>query len=265
LPSDYQTRRLRAETGAVMPLNLIETRRLYQAVAEQIAQMIRADEYRPGDRLPTERDLVLQLGVSRPVIREAMIALEIAGLVEVRSGSGVYVCGRPSPAALAGTDAVSSEIGPFDLFAARLAVEGEVAAVAAENATPDDLIEMAAAIEQMRLAAQTGRSTKSANQRFHLALTAAAKNPVLLKVMHVIWAEMPKRGPIWVKLDARRQMRPTRVTEHELILRAVAERNPDNARAATRAHLQAAIKDYLDGAAIDPADSEFKVAQEVGR
>jgi DNA-binding FadR family transcriptional regulator len=244
-----------------MPLNVIETRRLYQAVADQIAQMIRSDEYHPGDRLPTERELVRQLGVSRPVIREAMIALEIAGLVEVRSGSGVYVCDRPAPAAPASIDAVSSEIGPFDLYAARLAVEGEVAAVAAENATADDLAEMAAAIEQMRFAAQAGRPTKSANQRFHLALVTAAKNPILLKVMHVILAELPKRGPIWAKLNARRRLRPTRVSEHELILRAVAERNPDNARAATRAHLQAVIKDYLDGVPTDPAHAEPEVAK----
>jgi DNA-binding FadR family transcriptional regulator len=247
-----------------MPLNLIESRRLYQAVADQIAQMIRADEYRPGDRLPTERDLVRQLGVSRPVIREAMIALEIGGLVEVRGGSGVYVCSRPAPPSPSGDNAAPPEASPFDLFAARLAVEGEVAAVAAENATQADLTEMEAAIEQMRLAARTGRSTKPANERFHLALAAAAKNPVLLKVMHLIWDEMPKRGPIWAKLDARRLMRPTRVTEHEVILRAVAARDPDRARAATRAHLQAAIKDYLDGASPDPSDTEPQTAQEAG-
>jgi DNA-binding FadR family transcriptional regulator len=245
-----------------MPLNLIESRRLYQVAAEQIAEMIRANEYRPGDRLPTERDLVRQLGVSRPVIREAMVALEIAGLVEVRSGSGVYVCGRPSQAGVGGPATLSAEIAPFDILAARAAVEGEVAAVAAENAGPEDLIEMAAAIEQMRVAAQTGRSTKPANERFHLALAAAAKNPILLKVLHVIWAEMPKRGPIWEKLEARRLMRPTRVVEHELILRAVAARDPDEARTATRAHLQAAIKDYLDGPAADPVDTESEVAEE---
>jgi GntR family uxuAB operon transcriptional repressor len=244
-----------------MPLNPIEPRRLYQVVAEQIGQMIRTEEYRPGDRLPTERDLVGLLGVSRPVIREAMIALELAGLVEVRSGSGVYVCGRPLPGPLTGLDVASSEPGPFDLFAARLAVEGEIAAMAAENATAEDLTEMAAAIAQMRLAAQTGRSTKPANQRFHLALAAAAKNPVLLKIVHVIWGEVPKRGPIWAKLDARRQMRPTRIAEHELILRAVTERQADHARAATRAHIQAVIKDYLDGAATKPVDPEFQGAQ----
>jgi DNA-binding FadR family transcriptional regulator len=237
-----------------MPLNFIEPRRLYQVVADQIAQLIRTDEYRPGDRLPAERDLVRQLGVSRPVVREAMIALELAGLVEVRSGSGVYVGERVSPAPVAGADAASSEVGPFDLFEARLAIEGEVAAVAAENATGEDLTEMAAAIEQMRLAAQAGRPTKAANRRFHLAVAAAAKNPILLKVVLLLWNEMPKRGPIWAKLDARRLLRPTRVTEHEIILRAIAAREPDHARAATRAHLQAAIKDYLDGAAIDPVD-----------
>jgi len=121
---------------------------------------------------------------------------------------------------------------------------------------------MAAAIEQMRVAAQTGRSTKPANERFHLALAAAAKNPILLKVLRVIWAEMPKRGPIWEKLEARRLRRPTRVVEHELILRAVAARDPDAARVATRGHLQAAIKDYLDGPAADPVDTESEVAEE---
>jgi DNA-binding FadR family transcriptional regulator len=244
-----------------MPLNPIEPRRLYQVVADQIGQMIRAEEYRPGDRLPTERDLVGLLGVSRPVIREAMIALELAGLVEVRSGSGVYVCGRPLPGPLAGLDAISSEPSPFDLFVARLAVEGEIAAVAAENATAEDLTEMAAAIAQMRLAAQTGRSTKPANQRFHVALAVAAKNPVLLKIVHVIWGEVPKRGAIWAKLDARRQMRPTRIAEHELILRAITERRADDARAATRAHIQAVIKDHLDGTGSNPVDPESHRAQ----
>jgi GntR family transcriptional repressor for pyruvate dehydrogenase complex len=248
-----------------MPLNPIEPRRLYQVVADQIAQLIRTDEYRPGGRLPTERDLVRQLGVSRPVIREAMIALEIAGLVEVRSGSGVYVCGRPPPVPLSSPDATSSELGPFDLFVARLAVEGEVAAVAAENATAEDLTEMAAAIQQMRLAAQTGRSTKPANERFHLAVATAAKNPILLKIVHLIWGEVPKRGPIWAKLDERRQIRATRITEHEVILRAITERSPERARAAARTHLQAVIKDYLDGAETEANEGGSQVAQEVNR
>jgi DNA-binding FadR family transcriptional regulator len=172
------------------------------------------------------------------------------------------VLGRPSPAQLSRVGDVSSEIGPFDIFAARLAVEAEIAAEAAENATPEDIADMADSIEQMRIAAQSGRSTKPANQRFHMALAIAAKNPMLLKIVRLIWAEVPRRGPIWAKLDARRQMRPTRVTEHELILRDITERNPDHARAATRAHLQAATKDYLEDAAADPTEADVQVIQE---
>jgi DNA-binding FadR family transcriptional regulator len=119
--------------------------------------------------------LVRQLGVSRPVIREAMIALEIARLVEARRGGDIYVCGLPR--SVQGLAADLAEIAPFDIFDARLAVEGEVAAVAAEHATAADLTEMVEAIEQMRLGAQPGRSTKPANQRFHLVVAVATRNP----------------------------------------------------------------------------------------
>ncbi len=246
-----------------MPLNVIEPKRLYQVVADQIAAVINADEYRPGDRLPTERELARQLGVSRPIIREAMIALEIAGLVDVRGGSGAYVRSHRAPEPPPEPD--SAEIGPFDIFAARLAVEGTIAALAAESATEDDLAVMAEAIEEMRLAALDGRSTTAANQRFHMTLAHAAQNPMLLKMVETIWAEVPRRGKLWAKLDARRQMRPSRVSEHALILRAVAERNPERAYAATRAHLQAAIKDYLNEAPPVFTDALLPNAQEANR
>ena len=74
-----------------MPIQPIDSRRLYEQVADQIGALIRSGEFRPGQRLPAERDLAKSLSVSRPVVREAMIALEIAGLVEVRTGSGAYV------------------------------------------------------------------------------------------------------------------------------------------------------------------------------
>jgi DNA-binding transcriptional regulator YhcF (GntR family) len=74
-----------------MPFQSIEPRRLYRQIAEQIRGLIRSGEYRPGARLPPERDLAKQLGVSRPSVREALIALEVEGLVEVRIGSGIYV------------------------------------------------------------------------------------------------------------------------------------------------------------------------------
>ena len=74
-----------------MPIQAIEPRRLYRQIADQLRALIAAGEFALGSRLPPERDLATQLGVSRPSVREALIALEVEGLVEVRMGSGIYV------------------------------------------------------------------------------------------------------------------------------------------------------------------------------
>ncbi|HEX3063454.1 MAG TPA: GntR family transcriptional regulator, partial [Usitatibacter sp.] len=99
-----------------MPLQAVDNRRLYRQIADQIAALIERGEYGPGQRLPPERDLAKQLGVSRPSVREALIALEVEGYVEVRVGSGVYVLGpRHGPAA----HPLPADSGPFELIRAR--------------------------------------------------------------------------------------------------------------------------------------------------
>jgi len=100
-----------------MPIQSIEPRRLYRQIADQIRALIRSREFPPGTRLPPERDLARQLGVSRPSVREALIALEVEGLVEVRIGSGIYVLG-PRADGEEGI-AVQSALGPFELLGAR--------------------------------------------------------------------------------------------------------------------------------------------------
>src|SRR6187455_2664505 len=120
-----------------MPIQAVESRRLYRQIADQIAELIDTGEYRTGARLPPERDLAKQLGVSRPSVREALIALEVEGYVEVRVGSGVYVndkrlAGRvPAPAGIS----LPEDSGPFELIRARWIIESECAALAAKNAT----------------------------------------------------------------------------------------------------------------------------------
>jgi DNA-binding FadR family transcriptional regulator len=229
-----------------MPFVPISSPRLYQGVADQIASLIRAGEYGLGDRLPPERDLSRRLGVSRPVIREAMIALEIAGLVEVRGGSGVYVRASAPPAHV--PDAGE---GPYEAFTARRAIEGEIAAAAAENATPADLAELAASVEQMRNAANTEAEVDPGDRRFHFALAAASRNAIYVEVVRFIWDELLNRGPIWSKLRERRTVRPTRVQEHEAILRAITDRDPRRARRAMHAHFDGAIRDFLEMTATD--------------
>ena len=116
-----------------MPLQTVEPRRLYRKIADQISVLISAGEYTPGARLPPERDLAKQLGVSRPSVREALIALEVEGLLDVRVGSGIYVT---DPANGASAHALQGDAGPFDVISARALIEGECAALAAKAASP---------------------------------------------------------------------------------------------------------------------------------
>jgi DNA-binding FadR family transcriptional regulator len=233
-----------------MPFVPISAPRLYQSVADQVAQLIRTGEYGRGDRLPPERDLSRQLGVSRPVVREAMIALEIAGLVEVRGGSGVYV-----KAAAAPTHVPDAGEGPYEAFVARRAIEGEIAAAAAENATPADLEELAAAIQQMRDPTQAAAAVDPGDRRFHFAIAGASGNAIYAGVIRYIWDELLNRGPLWGKLRERRTFRPTRLAEHEAILRAIADRNPKEARSAMHAHFDGAIRDFLEMTSADDQPS----------
>src|SRR6187399_2252016 len=115
-----------------MPLQAVENRRLYRQIADQIAALIERGEYAPGSRLPPERDLAKQLGVSRPSVREALIALEVEGLVEVRIGSGIYV--QPGNEDAGVGDAHEAEAGPYELLRARYVIEAECAALAAKSA-----------------------------------------------------------------------------------------------------------------------------------
>src|SRR4051812_19294102 len=130
-----------------MPLQAVDNRRLYRQIADQIAALIERGEYGMGARLPPERDLARQLGVSRPSVREALIALEVEGYVEVRVGSGVYVVGlHPESAAAA---ELTADSGPFELIRARWLIEAECAALAAKAATRAQVRAMEDALDTM--------------------------------------------------------------------------------------------------------------------
>src|SRR3954452_7661831 len=112
-----------------MPIKTVENRRLYRQIATQLSALIASGEFAVGQRLPSERELAAQLGVSRPSLREALIALELEGRVEVRGGAASWV---PAAAARSPTTPAQQEgEGPFELLRARWLIEGEITAVAA--------------------------------------------------------------------------------------------------------------------------------------
>ncbi len=221
-----------------MPFIAVSTRRLYQIVADQVAQLIRAGEFKPGEALPSERDLGRKLQVSRPVVREAMVALEIAGLVEVRGGSGVYVSVSAVPRLVPDMGE-----GPYEVFVARRALEGEIAAAAALAADDAALAALDAALDLLR---RDVPPSNAGDRRFHAALAEATGNSAYVEINRFIWDELIGRGKLWRELIARRTVRPTRIAEHVAIVKAVRDRSPEGARRAAHEHLDGAIRDFLE-------------------
>ena len=224
-----------------MQLRAIEPQRLYQRVADQIASMIHAGHWRPDDRLPPERDLAATLAVSRPVVREAMVALELAGLVEVRTGSGCYVR-RPTPGAVIGGGADQAGPSPFELVQARRVVEGETAALAAAAPTEPVLAALDAAIG--RMAADIDRGTRDIRRdddgdlTFHVAIARATGNATLESLVSQLWCGM--RRPLFSLLSDRTRLPANArraVDQHRRIRDAVAAGDAAAARAAMHAHI----------------------------
>jgi DNA-binding FadR family transcriptional regulator len=219
-----------------MPFQSIEPRRLYRQIADQIRALIKGGEYRPGARLPPERDLARQLGVSRPSVREALIALEVEGRVRIRVGSGIYVS---EPAALAQPLLASAEIeGPFELLRAREFIEGAIAEQAARVASPEDIARIDASVEAMATVQHPGEASMIHDRAFHVAVAGCLDNAVLVRVVGELFDQ--RLNPYFAKLAhyfENPQSWSAALAEHRAIRDAIAARDPEAARVTMRKHL----------------------------
>lgn len=172
--------------------------RTYMEIVEQITRMIRRQELLPGDKLPSERDLSAELGTGRQCLREALSVLEVLGLIEVKKGRGTFVR-DDALANLAAKDMDIEEMGdPFALMEARKALEPQVAFWAAKMAQPDDVTEMETIIAEMATVLAKGEHAGDQDKRLHLTVARASRNPVFLKFMNEIIANMGKQ--LWLTL-----------------------------------------------------------------
>jgi DNA-binding FadR family transcriptional regulator len=236
-------------SGIAMPFQTVASQRLFQQVADQIAGLIRSGELGLGTRLPAERDLSKLLGVSRPTVREAMIALEIAGLVEVRTGAGAYV-----RQASARADAPDAGPSAFELLAARRAIEGEIAAAAAEAASPTAIAILNGAIERYRVESLRGADCFEADRTFHVSLAEMTGNSVFVRIVMQFWDDM--RGPIFQRLGELTGLSDKtshNIADHRRIRDAVARHNPAEARTAMHDHLGHVETYLLDDGSISAA------------
>jgi GntR family transcriptional regulator, transcriptional repressor for pyruvate dehydrogenase complex len=221
----------------------IESQRIYQQIVEQISNMIREGTLEPGDRLPPERQLAEEFGVSRAAVREALSALGFMGLVEVRAGEGTFVRsvtaeGLVSPLALLLTMERDEAMGR-ELLELRAALEAETAYLAAQRREEEDVSHMEAALIKMGRAMADGELGADADGEFHRAITVAAGNGLLVQVMRTLTDSMTESLRDYrerlLRIPAMDRML---LDEHQGILEAIRECQPDLAHDRMRAHIE---------------------------
>lgn len=219
-----------------MKLQAVSNRKLYIQIADQIRDQILQGAVEPGRQLPSERDLATDLGVSRPTVREALIALEVAGLVEVRVGVGAFVK-RREDGRLPLPELSSS---PLEVTAVRRLLEPEAAALASQNISPEATARLAETLRKMRAETTAGQWSFDTDRILHMTLADACGNAVLRELLDGLWKA---RGD---EVDTRfhqhllevGEVRADILADHEAIVAAVVSGNAEAARAAMARHLQ---------------------------
>lgn len=215
-------------------------KRLYHEIADKITDLIKEGIFLPGARLPSERELSERFSVSRVTVREAEIALQAKGLIEIRTGSGVYVS-KKQPAKLSDADDISA----FELTEARSIVESEAAALAAQNISERDLRKLDGLIREM--ASDNAVIATAADNEFHITIAKATGNSAIVYTIKSLWKMRSDVPQIKTAYESVCEIDTTsRVKEHREIYDALESHNPMAARQAMRAHFHRLIEAMLD-------------------
>ncbi|MBA1334479.1 MAG: hypothetical protein HPY66_2328 [Firmicutes bacterium] len=220
----------------------VKSKKMYMLVAEQIESLIKEGKIKAGDRLPSERDMASQFGISRATIREALTALEMQGLIESRTGSGTFVCEKPESWETGDIilEDMDKGISPFELFEARIVIEPDLARLAAQRSTNEEIEELSAILKRAEaLSDEDYIGYENIDREFHLMIAKIADNEVLLKIEESINNE--RMGVLWGNLKRKSLQQHGRIqqykTDHRNIFDAIRERNPGKAEREMRKHL----------------------------
>lgn len=231
-----------------MKLKPVKTRRIYEEIVEQIRLLVSEGHVKAGDRLPSERDLAERLQVSRASVREALSALEMMGLLEIRSGEGTYIKQVNIDSVVAPLAWVLSmeKDTVLELLEVRKILETQAAVLAAERAEPENLAELRDALEEMKMDLDAGRLGEASDHSFHYAIARGTRNKILIRLMNAISDTMHQ-----TLKTSRTQMYesdeiPERLyREHVRIFEAIEARTPKEARNRMLSHLQGVEKEYM--------------------
>jgi len=216
-------------------------KRLYQDIGQRLKERIINGEFSVGDRLPPEREIAVQCEVSRAVVREALIMLELQHLVEVRKGSGVYIINLPNEVADQKAYALKhDDAGPFEMLQARQLLESHVAEFAATQVTKNDISRLRHALQMEYKNLDGATLDYDADEMFHMAIAEATQNSVLVDMVKTLW-DRRQNSPMWQQLHTRiidQDYRKAWLGDHEKILSALLRRDPVAARDAMWQHLE---------------------------
>ena len=221
-----------------------------------IRDLIITTPYNPGERLPPEREIAEMLDVTRTVVREALIMLEIQGLVEVRRGAGIYVLDSLTCQSAESADTnVCNDAGPFELLQARQLLESNIAEFAALQATREDIVKMRQALqlEERELASSAPGSSESGDMQFHLAIAEATHNSMLVELFRQSW-QWRENNPMWIQLHSHLDdslYRKEWLGDHKQILAALIKKDARAAKLAMWQHLENVKQRLLEFSNVD--------------
>tara|TARA_R110002167_G_scaffold35981_24_gene114489 strand:+ start:2502 stop:3224 length:723 start_codon:yes stop_codon:yes gene_type:complete len=219
-----------------LQLQIIKSDRLYLKVAAQLNRLIEEGAIQPGQRFPSERELAEKLGVSRPTIREAMIALELSGVIEIRTGSGIYVTKQ---VAKSEPELNDKGVGPFEILEIRYIIESEACALAAARITDEQIQALRDAVEEMEEEEKRPDASEKADQKFHSIIAQACQNSAIASVVEWLWdlRNESQLSTAFLQRIREEGVHPS-INEHRKILQALEQRNPEKARTAMKLHIE---------------------------
>ncbi|WLR50348.1 FadR/GntR family transcriptional regulator [Bacillus tianshenii] len=231
-----------------MNLMPIKKKRVYQEIIAQIKAAIEANHFHPGDQLPSERNLSEQLAVSRTSVKEAISVLESAGIVEIKPGIGVFLRNRSSQDIVHQMNSILNQEGIdiAELMELRQAIEGESAYYAAIRSDESDKEEILQAYEKLEQAVANQKVAAVEDYEFHMAVSRAAKNTLVTKVMYLISDILLEHLAQYRTHSLNTPGRTTKVLfEHKRIYHAISQGNAEEARQAMLDHLKGVREKHL--------------------
>jgi GntR family transcriptional regulator, transcriptional repressor for pyruvate dehydrogenase complex len=220
-----------------MNFNPVSSKKLYMQIYNQILSEVQSGSFKIGDKLPAERELCEMFGVSRAPIRQALSALELNGIIYSRQGEGVYVKSNQ----LATDQSFFKSISPEDIVEARMNIEPLIVKFAAQRATDEDIEELRSTIKQMEDETRAGVYVPETDEKLHGGIAKASHNDLFINIMAAIINAM-KQQEMWKFIRDRTVTRPdyrdVNFREHQLLIKAIEDRNEEEAVKIMTNHMQ---------------------------